>query len=172
MTDMTRGAVLKIEVRKRTQETSHFQQYFKLIFKSVFNEVCTFITPHMKTWKKCANSFPTRFHSTTPWVWPISFNFRMQRKTWRQTMHFIIACVPPELPLTFTLEWIFKKVPEVLFHLFKEMCICHQVNTGRPVTENATILSVPQSCAAAFRSLVRWTFSVTEFAGNLLKARI
>jgi len=35
--------------KERTQKTSHFQQRFKLIFKSVFNEVFTFITLQTKT---------------------------------------------------------------------------------------------------------------------------
>jgi len=49
--------VLKKEVWERTQKADHFQQYFKLIFKSVFNEVLTFIALQMKTWKKCGNTF-------------------------------------------------------------------------------------------------------------------
>jgi len=54
---MIRGAVLKTEVYERTQKASHFQQHFKLILKSVFNEVFTFITLQTKTLIKRGNVF-------------------------------------------------------------------------------------------------------------------
>ena len=39
-------------------KTCQFQQHFKLIFISVFNEGLAFITLEKKTWKKCGNAFP------------------------------------------------------------------------------------------------------------------
>jgi len=41
---MRSGVVLKKEVWQRNKTTSHVQQHFKLIYKSVFNEVFTFIS--------------------------------------------------------------------------------------------------------------------------------
>jgi len=48
------GVVLK----RSTQKASHFQQHVKLIFKSLFDEVFTFIKLQTKTLKKCGNVFP------------------------------------------------------------------------------------------------------------------
>jgi len=54
-----KGVVLK-KVWKRTWKTSSFQQHFKLIFESVFNDVglFTFIALQTKTLKKCGIVFP------------------------------------------------------------------------------------------------------------------
>jgi len=49
-------------------KTTHFQQHLKLILKSVFNEVFTFISEvftftsvQTKTCKSCENAVPTRY---------------------------------------------------------------------------------------------------------------
>ena len=55
----------KRSVIKRTWKTSHFQQHFKLIFKSGFNEVFTFIALQTKIWKKCGCVFLP--HCTLGW---------------------------------------------------------------------------------------------------------
>jgi len=49
---LIQGLVIEKEVWKHNQKTSHFQQHIKLIFKSVFNEVFTFIALQTKIWKK------------------------------------------------------------------------------------------------------------------------
>jgi len=59
------GVELKKKCGERTQKTSHLQQHFNLSFKSVFNEVFTFIALQTKNMKKVCESVPT--HKKTVW---------------------------------------------------------------------------------------------------------
>jgi len=53
---------LKKEMRVRHRKNSHSQQQLKLIFKSAFNEVFTFIAQQTKTWESVGMcSHPTTF---------------------------------------------------------------------------------------------------------------
>jgi len=40
------------------KKSSHFQQHFKLVLKSVLNEVFTFIALQTKTWETVGTPFP------------------------------------------------------------------------------------------------------------------
>jgi len=56
--DRARGEVLKKKC-VNAPEMVVFNSTSNWFFKSVFNEIFTFISPQTKTWKKCGNAFPS-----------------------------------------------------------------------------------------------------------------
>jgi len=64
---LTQGCSAKIRSVGTHANTSHFQQHVNLIFKSVFNEVFTFIALRTKTWTSVQEFLPHYNPGIAPW---------------------------------------------------------------------------------------------------------